>query len=365
MARQVEVNRLAEEKANADLARQVEVNRLAEEKANADLARQVEANRLAEEKANADLARQVEANRLAEEKANADLARQVEANRLAEEADRIKQVEAECIKRVEAECIKRVEAERIKQVEANMKCPNNHSLTQIKFKPADFVSPKRVYCNICKEDSWTADDIFQRCRQCNFDVCVSCFKKAKTKLHAIYSMKCLNNHSLERIRYLKKRTGYNCNICKDKNWTTEDIFNRCEQCNFDICDHCIEKIHNKCWGRDMNCPKDHCLTQFKTPHAKYVCNICCINDTEYPLWGVSSVLGMPEVTFGAVGGAVCGVVGGVVGNALDRVINELPKNTIVHGCPECETDCTDFTVCLSCLEKNRSWWYTHTYTDGG
>ncbi|EAS03757.1 hypothetical protein TTHERM_00475200 (macronuclear) [Tetrahymena thermophila SB210] len=107
------------------------------------------------------------------------------------------------------------------------KCPTGHLLQQLTGQR--LVS---VTCDICLKRALDRGNHTQRCEVCNFDICASCES-------IIQKTKCKNGHGLNPVNP-SDYDQLQCNNCLKVFSNTESYSFRCKQCDYDLCQKCIQ-----------------------------------------------------------------------------------------------------------------------------
>merc|ERR1712032_559786 len=97
-------------------------------------------------------------------------------------------------------------------------------------RTADATAPKdgQFICDDC-DIAQSIGETWGSCRQCDFDVCLSCF---------CGSLRCSEGHSLQRFESSK---SFICDGC-DVDLKCGERLRSCRKCDFDLCEACVGKI---------------------------------------------------------------------------------------------------------------------------
>lgn len=121
------------------------------------------------------------------------------------------------------------------------KCSRNHRLIWINDINAFDISiakKKICFCEGCKKKKITE---FYSCNECKIIICLKCLENIRRYIPLASSKQCEKRHPLqwkEKITY--KNPRYNCNKCHLSVRYLGSF--KCEECKYDICPKCIDKI---------------------------------------------------------------------------------------------------------------------------
>ena len=126
-------------------------------------------------------------------------------------------------------------------------------------------------CNVCKK-RFPAGTTLHGCRKCNYDVCQSCVSPIKSVSASSKIENCPGQHGL--TRFSTPHSSFRCDVCK-KRFPTGATMYGCRRCNYDVCQSCVSPIKSMSASSKMeNCPGQHGLTRFSTPRSSFRCDVC-------------------------------------------------------------------------------------------
>lgn len=172
-------------------------------------------------------------------------------------------------------------------------CPDGHRLCSFLTANPTFT------CDGCKGRQ-NIGALLYGCRQCNYDLCVSCFQRQRQNnntaqvrpappplappiAQAANQPRCPNDHTLR--HFVTPREGYGCNICDIRFPEGTEMYS-CRTCDYDVCLDCYEFLKQSSNSRpairqppqqqivQLRCPGQHHLNVFDTPTTKFYCNVC-------------------------------------------------------------------------------------------
>ncbi|OMJ66782.1 hypothetical protein SteCoe_36254 [Stentor coeruleus] len=157
-----------------------------------------------------------------------------------------------------------------------LKCSENHELF---WRPdADLYYELKgglhgFRCNTCNS---IKDEAHWHCRECDFDICISCGKEKK-QIPFTCPPKCLKNHKLMmKDSNLSKPIEMSLSCCKCKSDISKCDYYACEACLYFLCTKCYDYINYSISGHPiMFCQSEH------PPHwvqkSKFECDYCFKN----------------------------------------------------------------------------------------
>jgi len=197
-------------------------------------------------------------------------------------------------------------------------CRKGHALRELSIKQLgeeNSAYAEGAICNICGGRIQSVPDVLLRhCDECNYDVCRSCWGKARP------SFRCAGGHPLREVSMgqLKDEsesyaTGAACNGCGRVIRPIPQIsIHHCGSCFYDIC--------NRCWEGGLPRPRETC----SEGHV--------LREVSLELLSREN----PDYS----GGAICNICGSEI-----RIIT----GAVVRHCHECSYD-----VCSCCWCRDRS-----------
>lgn len=121
-------------------------------------------------------------------------------------------------------------------------------------------------CDICKNHYQKKTIVRFRCENCDFDVCKNCIMKYKNLIANKKQLLNYHNHSL--LNYTFRNVNWKCNICKRLFLGNTKIRYRCQHCDFDVCQDCIDDVYYD------TIYHEHRLTNMTLHPSKWICDVC-------------------------------------------------------------------------------------------
>jgi hypothetical protein len=112
-------------------------------------------------------------------------------------------------------------------------CHSNHPMTMSNFQQGGYA--KGYVCDVCRESKKGTRWLCLRCR-CDF--CFSC--KPSADLHPM----CRINHPMQKLSKNPYRDTVYCNLCRAQGLDEDGAFYNCRQCKFDLCLSCSQFSHD-------------------------------------------------------------------------------------------------------------------------